>query len=368
MATKFLEPGSSATFDFSLFSSISGATVTSDSSVVFTGPRSIRFHTTLLSYVNKNAILADAGRRISFRFRFDTLPASTSAQVLSCATSGGGADVLTLYLSSAGKLVNTPVGATPATGTTTLSTNTWYQVCFCYSVTNTTTYQVKVYVNGVLDSTTSAGTLTGVGTSDLYLVADTNFGDALVYVSDIYVDDTNDKSYPGDIRVTAKRPNANGTTNGFTTQIGAGGSGYGTGHAPQVNERALSTTNGWSMIGAGSAITEEYNIENKATGDVDLSTVTIVDYVGWLYAKALASETASLVLNGATSNVALTSTTTMFTAVAGSATYPGGTGADIGIITTTALTTVSLYEAGILVAYTPAVAVTVKKLPALGVG
>ena len=57
---------------------------------------------------------------------------------------------------------------------------------------------------------------------------------------------------PGAILVTAKRPFTNGTTeDGFTTQIGASGSGYGSGHTPQVNERPLSQTNGWSVIGAG---------------------------------------------------------------------------------------------------------------------
>ncbi|WP_323162301.1 hypothetical protein, partial [Pseudomonas fluorescens] len=80
------------------------------------------------------------------------------------------------------------------------------------------------------------------------------------------VDDSSALTDPGNIWVAAKRPNANGTTNGFTTQIGSGGSGYGSGHSPQVNERALSTTNGWSMVGAGAAVTEEYNIESKSTG------------------------------------------------------------------------------------------------------
>ncbi len=110
------------------------------------------------------------------------------------------------------------------------------------------------------------------------------------------------------------------------------------------------------MIGAGSAITEEYNIESQATGDDPMTGATLVDYMGWAYAKSLSSETASLILNNVTSNVSLTSTTTYFTKVAGSATYPAGSGTDLGIITTTALTTVSLYEAGVIFAYTPAVA------------
>lgn len=144
-----------------------------------------------------------------------------------------------------------------------------------------------------------------------------------------------------------------GTTNGFTTQIGAGGSGYGSGHSPQVNERALSTTNGWSMVGAGSAVTEEYNIENIATGDTNLTGATIVDWLGWASMSSLVGETVQMVVGGANFAQAITSTATLYTKMKGSTTYPVGTGTDIGITTDTSLTTVSLYECGIIVAYIP---------------
>ncbi len=172
-------------------------------------------------------------------------------------------------------------------------------------------------------------------------------------LSDIYIDSSNSLTDTGDVWVTAKRPNANGTTNGFSTQIGAGGSGYGTGHSPQVNERALSNTNGWSMIGAGSAVTEEYNIENKSTGDIDISSATIVDWLGWADMKSLAGETVQVILDGVNTAQAITSSETLYFKVKGSATYPSGTGADIGITTDTSLTTVSLYECGVVVAYIP---------------
>ena len=56
--------------------------------------------------------------------------------------------------------------------------------------------------------------------------------------------------------------------------------------------------------------------------------------------------------------IKLNNANTMFTKIAGSSTYPAGTGTDIGIVTATTATTVSLYEAGIMVAYIPAVATT----------
>ncbi len=71
----------------------------------------------------------------------------------------------------------------------------------------------------------------------------------VAYFDDIYVDNGSDLSDPGNVHVTAKRPGSNGLSNGFATQIGSGGSGFGSGHAPQVNERPLSNTNGWSSVG-----------------------------------------------------------------------------------------------------------------------
>ncbi len=109
---------------------------------------------------------------------------------------------------------------------------------------------------------------------------------------------------------------------------------------------------------AGSAITEEYNIEAANTGDVDISSATIVDYMGWVFSKSLAGETAQIIINNVTSNISLTNANAMYTKAAGSTTYPSGTGTDIGEITSTSLTTVSLYECGIQFVYIPGVAVT----------
>ena len=109
------------------------------------------------------------------------------------------------------------------------------------------------------------------------------------------------------------------------------------------------------MIGAGSAVTEEYNIESTTTGDISINSANslIVDYMGWVSASSLVGETAQLILNGVNKAISLTSTNTVFTSYANSHTYPAGTGADIGIITDTSLTTVSLYECGVIVAFKP---------------
>ncbi len=361
MATKFLEPGTDATQDFSFYTStpVTGTgAVTSDSSIFHTGTRSIKCNS---GASNGSAIaitpsvLSDSGSRISFWFRFNQAPSTGNESFALLYKSDSTTIVATIQLTTAARLTVAPTGGTASNGTTVLSVNTWYRLCISYFITNTTTYRIKLFLNNVLEANASAGTLTNTGTDRVgFRVGNGNGNNNFRWFDNIYVDDgasSGSQTDPGDIRVTAKRPLTNGVANDFTTQIGSGGSGYGSGHAPQVNEQPLSQTNGWSMIGAGSAVTEEYNIEGVSVGDVDLTGAQIVDIGGWVFAKALVSETASLVLLGNTSNVALTSTPTLFRAYTGTTTYPLDEGTDIGLITTTALTTVSLYECGILIAF-----------------
>jgi len=227
---------------------------------------------------------------------------------------------------------------------------------FAWTITSSSVNEFRVFKDGVLDISATNGTLAFVTTADAQFGNGSSDTTLDFRSSDHYIDNSTSLTDTGNIWVTAKRPNANGTTNGFTTQIGSGGSGYGTGHSPQVNERALSTTNGWSMIGAGSAVTEEYNVEAATVGDVSLPYYyTIIDYEGWASMSSLAGETAQLILNGVNYPKAITSTNTLYiaTTTSQSGAYVNGTGADIGIQTATSLTTVTLNEAGVLVAFIP---------------
>jgi hypothetical protein len=175
--------------------------------------------------------------------------------------------------------------------------------------------------------------------------------------SDFYVDSSTAMTDPGNILVTAKRPVSNGTTNQFTTQVGASGSGYGSGHTPQVNERPLSNVNAWSISTAAKQ-TEEYTIEAASVGDIDISSATIVDYMGWIDAKEAStanSPVAHIIVGSVATAITLTTTNKFFTHVAGSTTYPTG-GTDIGMdgqYTTTAHI-FTLNECGIVFAYIPA--------------
>lgn len=351
--TKFMEPGGDATFDTSLWSAIVG-TPSIATDILHGGHiKSISFRANNNDEVNENGVAADSGGRISVYIYMKTLPNATATIFATCQTTHAN-NVIRLRMTSAGVLqLQNSAGAQLGSNGSTLAVGKWYRVCMTWNITNTTTNSGRIFVNGVQDITFTNATLT-FATS-----ADTRFGNIStnatqdMRISDIYIDNGTGNTDTGDVWVTAKRPFANGTTNNFVTQIGSGGSSYGTGHAPQVNERALSITNGWSVVAVGSAVTEEYNIESAGAGDISILPGTIVDVAGWVDTKALVGETGSLILNGATSNISITTSATIFIAYAGSTSYPAGTGADIGEITSTAATTVSLYECGVMVAYKP---------------
>lgn len=367
MAVKALEPGGDADFGIGLFNGTDGTPLPTASSTIVHGShkRSITYDRTNsnTSDVRFNGVTSDVGGRISIYLYFTTLPGAATDGLLATAKSTTMTNVVNVRISSAGVLTlniggtNVQIGSNGAT----LSTGNWYRICLCWTITSSTVNQFRLFVSpagggaGTLSVTGSNVTLTNTIGTDIRIGNLSGDTSEILYTSDHYVDDSTSLSDTGDIWVTSKRSFANGTTNGFTTQIGSGGSGYGTGHAPQVNERPLSLTNGWSMVGVGSAITEEYTIEGASVGDVDISTATIVDFVGWVDVKALIAETASIIVGGASSNISVTTSAAIFTKVAGSTTYPVG-GTDIGVVTSTTVTTFSLYECGVLFAYIPAVA------------
>jgi len=353
-ATIFMESGTDATQDFSFWSSTSG-TVTSDSTSPITGPRSIKLSTgspAVTAFVRKLSCLADAGRRISFRFKTDNISPSAATnivRVLNAAVSG----VFVIRLNTDGTLGILAGGVGGGSESIALKANTPYRIGISYVITSTTVWTINLYINGVLQvSLSNAATLSA--TTGIHLehtVASTAGINTNFWIDDVYVDDGSDLLDPGNIIVTNKRPNANGAANGFTTQIGSGGSGYGTGHSPQVNEQPLSTTNGWSIASA-SALTEEYTIENSATGDVNLSgsRYNLVDYMGWIYAKTASAGTRNIVLAGAATNISTTTSYALYTKIGASTTYPS-TNAAIGMNNNSVNNLTSLAECGILLAY-----------------
>lgn len=357
MATKFLEPGGDADFAVNIstangfWGAFANGTIATDF-VHGTHVKSIRCAPGGFNRLfTPPGVAADAGTRVSFYLYLVALP-SADAMILQASNAGSGTVIFKLMLTSVGvlKIIDPNTLIQKGTNGTTLSTGTWYRISVAYTFTSTTVNRVEQFVNGISSISITNASWTAIGTDNFGF--GNNDGNSTLDVrnSDFYVDNSSSLTDPGDIWVTAKRPFSNGTTNGFTTQVGAGGSGYGTGHAPQVNERPLSTTNGWSMVGAGSAITEEYTIEGASVGDMDISGKTLVDWAAWVSSGATVGELASIITGGARSTYQCGTVTRLVTAYKGSTTYPAG-GTDVGVLTTTALSTLSLFEAGVLIAF-----------------
>lgn len=360
MATTFLEPGGDAVFDVQnnggtgqFWDTVSAGVSIATDFVHGKHVKSLKFlHAAGACSVIKRGILASAGSRSSFYIYINAYPSAT-IPIAAFTDEGSGGFELKLTTAGVLQLARWDTDVQIGSNGPTLSTGVWYRLSFAYTITSTTVNEARVFVDSTLVISATNSTIGGTGSTALYLgliQADTT-GD--LRISDVYTDNSTSLLDTGNIWVTAKRPVSNGTTNGFTTQVGTGGSGYGTGHAPQINERPISTTNGWKMVGAGSAVTEEYNIEAKNVGDIDISAATIVDWAGWVSMFSLASETVQIILNGTNVSQAINNANTIYFKFKGSSTYPSGTGADIGVTTDTTLTTVELDECGILVAFIP---------------
>lgn len=372
MATRFLEPGTSSTFDLSLWTTSAGATAPiSDTSNTNGQQRSLKCAGATGASGRSSNVTQNGGAgvngRASFGFVFDHLASGfaggTLAQndrILQLRVAAGGAAIaLSVDTSGHLNLLDAAAPATRATGTATLAINTHYRICIAWTISSTTVNEFRVYLAvgdaaSVLDITTTNITIGSAAPDQLALGMsqwDCTSSAVNCWFTDVYADDSSALTDTGNIHVTPKRPFANGANNDFTTQIGSGGSGYGSGHAPQVNERPASQTNGWSFINAGGTQSNQnYVIEGASVGDVNITGCPIIDVMAWIIAKALVSETGTLYSGPATISVALTGTPTTFILIDGRTSYPVAN--QVGLQTAATLTTVSLYEAGIVIAYT----------------
>lgn len=349
MAIVYLESGTDATGDFAFFSSTSG-TVASDNTVSKTGPRSIKLSTvagpTTAFALTPAATAANSGTRVTFWFRFDALPAANS-QFFYVLTNGSSV-VFSIVLTPGGLLRIGPIGVSAVNGTTVMAINTWYRISFAYTITNATTYQIDGYVNGVREITiVNSGTMTTTATDRCRVNIQSTWGTgANCWFDDICIDNGSDYTDPGDIRVTAKRPAAN-STNNFDTNIGANPANRWT----NVNEVALSTTNGWQHA-ATTDVQENYTLETKAAGDVNIETANVVGRRAWIWARAATGSagTPKIMDNGTETAIVLTTTAALYTVITTSSDYPSNA-AGIGMRATNNAADTFLYECGTLIAY-----------------
>lgn len=371
-AVTFAESGTDGTQGFNLYAGApftSGTgTFTSVTDRQHTGPRSMK---AVDAAANDNAnaqspdgVVADAGGRVCFWLNTSQATPSVATSLLSVRNSGGSFNYA-LGVSTSNKVVLQILGASAKTGTVTIAISTWYEICVTQVITSSASYTVKVFVNGTLDvtGTQADGNMTNTVSTRFHLGPQTNGAISSFtatsagtwWFDDVYSDNSAANTDPGLVLVTAKRPFSNGTANAFTTrQLGTTDSGYGTGHAPKVNERPIAD-NGWGVLNTAVA-TEEYNIEGQSVGDVDITGRTIVGYMGWIRARVDSTSNTPvhhIIINNVATTKTMSTATSTFEQLVTSATFPAGTGTDIGMdaqYTTTAHNT-NFTESGLEFAY-----------------
>lgn len=352
--TTFLEPGGDADFGINLWTSDSGIAAVATDFVHGKHVKSIKYRPGNQDRIASPAgTLSDAGGRFSFWIYIVTLPNATATIGFTC--QAGSTGIMGIKIKSTGVIFLD--GGTPSADGPTLTTGVWYHFTFAQTVASTTVNEFRLYKDGVLGVSVTNATL-GAATTSRMKFGNSDINATLDFrSSDHYFDNSNALTDVGSIWVTAKRPVSNGTAVEFTTQIGAGGSGYGSGHSPQVNERPVSTTNGWS-ISTTTIKTEEYSIEDKTVGDMNIGTAKIIDYMGWMESSVDSTANSPvhhIIVGGTATARTMTTSAAFYIAIKGSATYPAGNtdiGMDGAFTTTPHLS--SLFDCGIIVAFIPA--------------
>lgn len=170
---------------------------------------------------------------VQFYFRAATLPASGYEQI--CVMSDAGAGYKGwLAINSAGKLsvYDKDFSKIGSDGTTTISTNTWYQIRFYLG--NGTSAAFSVYINGLLELS-GTGNFLAANCGSVYLG---KFSDRSGQSVDYYFDDVivDDAAFPTtDLKVGALKATANGST--MTWSAGTNTSDY-----TQVDEVPIDST------------------------------------------------------------------------------------------------------------------------------
>ncbi len=368
-AVKFIESGSDATFDLRMWTTDNG-NCSVESTIVHTGPKSLKCGTgAAAGNVSRSNAVQDSGTRCSFWMYLPSIPAAATFFAL---MDDGASTSIRLRVETNGT-TSVVVTTGTVTGSTVISAATWTQYSFAYTINNSTDNEIRYWINGVSEASITDATLNSTATNRISLRTST--AAAVAYFDDIICDDSSALTNigAGGLRVTAKRPIANGTANQFTTEVGTGpapdGASGCAGHSCNVSERPASASFGWQIFNAGGVVlTEEYSIQSASAGDVNLTGATIVGLGGWIFGQSSDASTPSIMLAGSSAGTLSfgAGVLLVYQKFSATGTYPAGN-TDIGLVSDTTVTTFVVYEAGINVAYIPAAAATGCKALMLGV-
>jgi len=155
----------------------------------------------------------------SFYFRFATIPASNDEEMFVSASSGA-VDKLVVRINSAGKLVAYDSAASSlGTGTTVLSSGTWYLIDVKCGTGASAAWEVRI--NGVSELSGSTANLGVANNASVIFGKHTNKNGNTV---DYFFDDAawDDAAYPGAQQTTVLVPNANGNYQAWSIGAGSG--------------------------------------------------------------------------------------------------------------------------------------------------
>ncbi len=349
--TTFMEAGTDATNDTTFYTT-TGTAPTSSTTQFHGSPRSLKINAGSLGGVIKSGILADAGRRISMWVYSE---ASVSQPLFRIQQPGGNSEATVSIWSDDTVKFTYGLSNTQVAGSNTITSGAWHQVVMAYKITSTTVNEFRIYVDGNLEISLTNITLSSTVYTDLVIGHPNSAGGAgAQYIDDVYVDDSNALTYPGDIRVTAKLPTTV-SSNAWDTTGGTGA----------VNERGIGTAN-YKAHASSAAATQTYQIQAAAIGDVDISSYTYVAGTTWVWAKRGSGGAGTPYIKPCYTGVsditpALDATTAaLFTLTTDSTSYPTLYNAGcVGMQSTGAGADTFMYEAGMLIAYQVPSAITI---------
>jgi len=336
----FLEAGGASTGGTQLWDAVIGAW-TVDTSVKPAGAySSLAFAFTSSTTVSLSAVgVLSGANRTSFYFRTNQLPDGTRSLIRLISS---GSTVGFLQQKTDGTLQWLDGNLTTfADGSVALAVDRWYRITLAFNSNGTSNnLDVNVYIDGVLDPSLN---LTGRNTNGVSGVTQFDIrcngaaGTRVIYFAHVYIDDGSDLTDPGNIQCTAKFPTTVNNNN-WDTVIGTGA----------VNQRPLSEVDGVESLLA-TATTQDYALQAINEGDMNLTGLTLVGYLGWVWAKEVSvAGSPELRLNGTGYAITLTTSSAIYRQPVTSAAYPTNAAA-IGMKSGTVAT--FMYECGVVVAF-----------------
>ncbi|OGK19092.1 hypothetical protein A2799_04835 [Candidatus Roizmanbacteria bacterium RIFCSPHIGHO2_01_FULL_39_24] len=355
VATKFMETPDATNFTTldtgKQFWSSSTGTVTYDTTQKKSGRGSWKSASgagNASAYLQKTGIMpngASQGGRVTAYFRLDSLIGTTTT-ILRVGSAGAwvGVEVTPAGVLRVWTDAQTVSGSTLSTGG-----SNWYRLTLAYILNaSSQVTDAKLFLDGTQDISLTGDTEAINNDLNVGWTSAPGASEILNF-HHVYVDDSTALTDTGDIRVTAKLANSE-TNTAFDTAIGNARS---TTDYNNINERPISETNGWRDATANNpGAIENYGIQNAATGDVDISGNTLVARTAWVWAKKGTGTTTtgpSLYNNGTAVSITLTTTSTMFTDIVDSASYPSNSQA-VGMQAINGGADTFFYEGGMMVA------------------